>query len=229
MTWNLIGQELAAFVVYFLYESFFEWAFHKHLFHSPKFIKQTFNAHTVVHHQRYKFEPSSYEWQEGQEKDHIAMDWFALPLFVAFHLPIFWLIQHFTGWQSLWGGVASVVAYYTVYEYFHYCMHVPDGRWFEKLRVYRFVKEHHRIHHKYMLQNLNVFFPLADKCLGTYRSAASLNPSLRTPETATAAPATTMQETPAMPTSSATPASQAAELVHSLTKRDRAEAFGTEK
>jgi len=173
MSWTL-SCELAAFVFYFLYGSFFEWVFHKYLFHSPKFIKATFKAHALVHHQRYKYEPSSYEWQEGQEKDHIAMDWFALPLFVGFHLPFLWLAQWVTGIPSLWGGVAAITAYYTVYEYFHYCMHVPGGRFFEQNRVFKFVKEHHRIHHKYMQQNLNVYFPLADVCLGTYRSAASV-------------------------------------------------------
>ena len=208
MTLSIWGQQLAAFVVYFLYESFFEWVFHKHLFHSPKFIKKTFKAHQLIHHQRYKFDHSSYEWQEGQEKDHIAMDWFALPLFVAVHLPIFALIQYVTGWQSLWGGVASVVAYYGVYEYFHFCMHVPAGRWFEKIRPYTFAKEHHRIHHKYMQQNLNVFFPLADLCLGTFRSAKSL-------------------QTPAQTSPSAVNTSTTAR-VEPLSRRETAQAVGKE-
>jgi hypothetical protein len=173
MTRILICESLA-FVFYFLYGSFFEWAFHKYLFHSPKYIKATFKAHTLVHHQRYKFAHNSYEWQEGQEKDHITMDWFALPVFIGVHLPFLWLIQVVTGIPSLWGGIAAITAYYAVYEYFHFCMHVPGGRWFENLRPFRFAKEHHRIHHKYMLQNLNVYFPLADLCLGTYRSAASV-------------------------------------------------------
>lgn len=212
MTLNVLGQQMAAFVFYFLYESFFEWTFHKYLFHSPRFIKKTFKAHQLVHHQRYKYEHSSYEWQEGQEKDHIAMDWFALPLFVAFHLPIFALVQYVTGWQSLWGGVASVIAYYTVYEYFHFAMHVPSGKWFERNPIYMYVKEHHRVHHKYMQQNLNVFFPLADRVLGTYRSAASVNskPEAAVPTTTTPAPA-------------AAPA-----RVVPVSKRDR-EAVGAEK
>ncbi len=175
MTLNIWAQELIAFVFFFLYGSFFEWAFHKHLFHSPKFIKATFKAHQLVHHQRYKFAINQYEWQEGQEKDHIAMDWFALPLFLGVHLPMFVVIKYLTGWHCVWGGMAAIAFYYAVYEYFHFCMHVPAGRTFEKLRPFTFAKEHHRIHHKYMLQNLNVFFPLADKCLGTYRSAASMN------------------------------------------------------
>ena len=167
-------QEILAFMLYFQYCSFFEWAFHKHLFHSPKWIKATYNAHEVVHHKRYNFAINSYEWQEGQEKDHISMDWFALPLFIGFHLPFFWLVQYITGWHSVWGGLAAVVVYYFVYEYFHYTFHVPNGRTFEKLRVFKFAKEHHRIHHKYMDENLNVFFPLADIALRTYVSPSEV-------------------------------------------------------
>ncbi len=171
---NVFGQQAIAFVFFFLYGSFFEWAFHKYLFHSPKYLKSTFRAHTIVHHQRYKYARSSYEWQTGQEKDHIAMDWFALPLFLGMHLPLLWAVQRITGWQSLWGGLGAITAYYAVYEYFHYCMHVPAERRFERTGAFQFAKEHHRIHHKYMLQNLNVFFPLADKCLGTYRGPAAV-------------------------------------------------------
>ena len=164
-------QESLAFVLYFLYSSFFEWWFHKYLFHSPRLIIRTFKAHQLVHHQRYKFDEKSYEVQYGQEREHIAMDWFALPLFTGVHLPVFVLIQYETGWQSVWGGIAAIMAYYCCYEYFHYRMHVPTGRWFERSRLFRFVKEHHRVHHKFMQQNLNVYFPLADKCMGTFRSA----------------------------------------------------------
>jgi len=115
------------------------------------------------------------------------MDWFALPMFIGFHLPFLWAIEHFTGIPSLWGGVAAITAYYAVYEYFHFCMHVPGGRWFETLRPFKFAKEHHRIHHKYMQQNLNVYFPLADLCLGTFRSAASV-PQKRAAETPSPSP-----------------------------------------
>jgi sterol desaturase/sphingolipid hydroxylase (fatty acid hydroxylase superfamily) len=54
-------------------------------------------------------------------------------------------------------------------------MHVPANRWFERTKAFKFSKEHHRIHHKYMNQNLNVFLPIADRCLGTYRSISSVN------------------------------------------------------
>lgn len=181
---STIAWQLGAFVFYFLYGSFFEWAFHKHLFHSPKYIKATFKAHALVHHQVYKYEPSAYEWQEGkdQDKEHITMDWFALPLFVGVHLPFLYLIEYVTKIPSMWGGIAAISTYYFIYEYFHYCMHVPNGRAFEKSGVFKYAKEHHRIHHKHMQQNLNVYFPLADKVLGTYRSVKSMTPAVATSE-----------------------------------------------
>ena len=173
MAFNWQTQTLA-FVCYFLYESFFEWFFHRYLFHSPALIKATYRAHHLVHHQKYKYEAHLYEHREGEEKSHISMDWFALPLFLGFHLPIFAAIQWITGIPSLWGGIASVVAYYAVYEYFHYYMHVPSSFWFEKTGIFKYVKEHHRIHHRHMQKNYNVFFPLADLCLGTYISASQV-------------------------------------------------------
>jgi hypothetical protein len=199
---RILVCELIAFVFYFLHCSFFEWVFHRYLFHSPKFLKITFHAHTIVHHQVYKYEPESYSWRDhdhvDKKKEHIAMAWVALPLFLAVHLPYFLIIERLTHLPSLWGGLAAVTAYYTTYEYFHYCMHIPSNRWFENSPVFRFVKEHHRIHHKYMLQNLNVFFPLADLCLGTFRSAASVGQPRVKPavkETAPVTPSVTAAET----------------------------------
>jgi sterol desaturase/sphingolipid hydroxylase (fatty acid hydroxylase superfamily) len=50
-------------------------------------------------------------------------------------------------------------------------MHVPGKYAIERTSFFQFVKEHHRVHHKYMLRNLNVFFPFADIVMGTYRTA----------------------------------------------------------
>ncbi|HEY3333204.1 MAG TPA: sterol desaturase family protein [Capsulimonadaceae bacterium] len=163
--WEAIG-----FVGIFLYASFFEWWFHKYMFHSPKIVKRTFVHHTLIHHQVYKYEPQSYEWNPPREKDHITMDWWALPLFLLVHAPLLIGMQWLTGKPVAIGGFAAIAVYYGVYEYFHYAMHVPGPQWFQRSKLFLFVKEHHRVHHKYMLHNLNVFFPLADMVLGTYRT-----------------------------------------------------------
>jgi sterol desaturase/sphingolipid hydroxylase (fatty acid hydroxylase superfamily) len=95
-----------------------------------------------------------------------------MPVMVVWHLPLFWVVQRLTGIPSLWGGVAAIVVYYSVYESFHWAMHVPRAsKALSRFRFYRFLDAHHRVHHKYMLSNLNVILPLADLTLGTLRDA----------------------------------------------------------
>lgn len=162
--------QLGAFAVYLVYMSFFEWAFHRHMFHTPKFSKYMFKAHTLTHHQIYKGDETYHTHDDHPDK--VPMDWWALPALLAVHLPFFALIQWATGIPSIWGGLAAVAVYYTVYESIHWAMHVPKAATFlNRFSVYRFLDAHHRMHHKYMLSNLNVVFPLADLVLGTLRSA----------------------------------------------------------
>src|SRR5437868_1509589 len=141
--------QVGAFFAWFLYGSFFEWVFHKYLFHSPKLIPATYKAHALTHHGMYGGD-ESYDLPAPDDPHgrHIMMDWFALPLFIGFHLPILLGVQWLTGIPSLWGGIAAIVAYYTCYEWSHYIMHVPRDRWIEKTRVFKFVNEHHRLHHR---------------------------------------------------------------------------------
>jgi len=169
--------QIAAFAGWFIYGSFFEWAFHKHLFHSPRIIRATFEAHAMVHHQLYKGD-TSYDEPSPSDPNgrHIMMDWFALPLFLAFHFPIIWGVQWLTGIPSVWGGLTAIGLYYVGYETLHYFMHVPRNRWIERTRVFRFLKEHHRLHHRYQQRNLNVLFPLADLVLRTLRTTEGRPP-----------------------------------------------------
>jgi hypothetical protein len=160
---------LAAFAVYFVYGSYFEWIFHRYMFHSPKYVYRTFREHTLVHHQIYKGDETYHTHDDHPEK--VAMDWWAVLMMVGVHLPLFWLIQRLTGIPSIWGGVAAIVVYYSLYESFHWAMHVPRASEFlSRFRYYRFLDAHHRVHHKYMLSNLNVILPLADLTLGTLRN-----------------------------------------------------------
>ncbi len=166
--------QMGAFLVWFLYGSFFEWVFHKYLFHSPKIIRATYEAHGVTHHNLYNF-ADSYDMPSPEDPGghHIKMDWFALPLFLAVHFPLIWAVQWLTGIPMLWGGLAAIAAYYLVYETVHFFMHVPRSRRLEQTRWFKFVNDHHRIHHKNHNVNLNVFFPLADFVLRTKRTYKS--------------------------------------------------------
>jgi hypothetical protein len=163
--------QIGAFFAWFVYGSFFEWVFHKYLFHSPKIIPATYKAHALTHHGMYSGD-DSYDLPNPEDPGgkHIMMDWFALPLFLGFHFPIIWGVQRLTGIPSIWGGLAAIAAYYVCYESIHFVMHVPRDRWIERTRVFRFLNEHHRLHHKNDATNLNVVFPLADITLRTLRT-----------------------------------------------------------
>ncbi len=161
--------QVAAFVVYFLYSSFFEWTLHRFVFHTPKYNYSMFRKHTLVHHQIYKGDDTYHSHED--EPDSVPMNWWALPMMLAFHLPAFLLIQWATGIPSVWGGLTAIATYFTIYESIHWAMHVPRAaRFLERFRAYRFLDAHHRAHHKYMLSNLNVVFPLADLTFGTLRT-----------------------------------------------------------
>jgi sterol desaturase/sphingolipid hydroxylase (fatty acid hydroxylase superfamily) len=63
--------------------------------------------------------------------------------------------------------MAALGVYYSLYEYLHFCMHVPRERRLETTAWFRWLDAHHHMHHKRHLNNLNVVLPLADLVLGT--------------------------------------------------------------
>ena len=165
---NPFITQIAAFIVYFLYASFFEWSLHRWVFHTPKYNYSMFHKHTIVHHQIYKA-GETYQ-TDVDEPESVPMNWWALPMMLGFHLPFFLAIQWLTGIPSVWGGLAAITTYFTIYESIHWAMHVPRAaKFLSHFRAYRFLDAHHHTHHKYMLSNLNVVLPLADWCMGTLR------------------------------------------------------------
>lgn len=164
------GSEVLAFAFWFVYSSFFEWFVHRYFMHVRRFpFADAFRGHTLVHHQIYH--GANFQAPQGERPRNVTLRWYAFPGMLLLHLPLFALLQWLTGWSIFWGAVAGCVVYFAGYEYTHYLMHVPSGHFVERFRWFRFLREHHRLHHKYMLRNLNVFVPLADICYGTLVTA----------------------------------------------------------
>ncbi|MBC8127831.1 MAG: fatty acid hydroxylase, partial [Gloeobacteraceae cyanobacterium ES-bin-144] len=59
-------------------------------------------------------------------------------------------------WSVLAGAVTAFSTYYGVYEYIHWCMHLPKQRQVEKPWLFRRLNGHHLLHHRYMHKNFNV-------------------------------------------------------------------------
>jgi hypothetical protein len=153
-----------------VFGSFFEWALHRYVMHKPiGILTHPFKAHALVHHQIFKGD-ATYHLIHEKDRKTIPMAWWNGPVIVALcQLPF--LIWAFFAhkWGVLCGAAVACTLYFTVYEYMHWCMHLPKKRHVEHSGIFYRLNGHHLLHHRYMHKNFNVVLPLADLCLGTLR------------------------------------------------------------
>jgi hypothetical protein len=158
------------FVVAFGVASFFEWALHRFVMHRPlPGFRYPFQAHTLVHHQVFKADHRYHLVDEKEQDKHtIPMAWWNGPALIALGQCPFLVVAALSGqWGFYIGSVAAQMVYYGIYEYLHWCMHLPRQRNIERSGIFFRLNGHHILHHRYMHKNFNVVFPLADLCLGT--------------------------------------------------------------
>ena len=156
------------FCVWVVFSSFFEWTLHRYLMHRPLGAFQyPFHAHAIVHHRVFKAD-HTYHLHDDADKETIPMAWWNGPvLTVIASLPMVVVAWIAGNWALALGAVLAMGSYYCVYEYIHWCMHLPKSRRIERSGLFRRLNGHHLLHHRYMGKNFNVVLPLADLCLGT--------------------------------------------------------------
>lgn len=160
--WGTIG-----FVGGVIYCSLFEWTLHKYVMHKPlKFFRYPFVAHAVTHHGKFKSD-YTYHLQDEADKNTVPMAWWNAPAIWVLHVPLVLGVQWLVGKPILWGFFAAMISYYAVYEYLHWCMHIPRRRNIERSGIFFRLNGHHLLHHRYMGKNLNVVLPLFDLIFGT--------------------------------------------------------------
>ena len=167
----------AGFSALFLYASFFEWFLHRFLMHQPLWF-YPFRAHALVHHGIFRAGPS-YFLARAENRKKIRFAWWNAPLLLGLHAPLLLSIQYFLDTSIFFGGMAGLALYYSLYEYLHFCMHVPRERWVESTAWFRWLDAHHHMHHKQHFKNLNVVLPLADLFFGTLIPARERIPALK--------------------------------------------------
>jgi hypothetical protein len=158
-------SQVLGFFCTFLYGSFFEWTLHKYLMHQPRW-QYPFRAHAVVHHGLFRT-GSQYFLSDAKVIRKVRFAWWNAPMILILHSPAILYIEYLLGSNILFGALSAIAAYYSLYEYLHYCMHIPKGRWLEKTGWFRWLDSHHHMHHKRHFNNLNVVLPLADIVFGT--------------------------------------------------------------
>jgi len=133
--------------------------------HQPRW-QYPFRAHALVHHGIFRSGPK-YFLSAHEDFGKIRFAWWQGPVILILHAPVIVWIQHTLEFEIFFGALSSLGLYYSLYEYLHFCMHVPKGRWFEKSAWFDWLDSHHHMHHERQLINLNVVLPLADAVLGT--------------------------------------------------------------
>lgn len=174
--WWYLAWNAVAFAAAIPYCSFAEWVTHKFFLHSDRIVKFAYALHALQHHVLFLGDESYETTPDHPNAQHVTFDPRDYVIILAANLPVFLLVEWLVGRPIVLGCMAMTFVGLQLFNSFHLRFHIPGDTWFQGTRFFRFLKDHHRIHHMRTDRNLNVFFlPLADLCLGTLvtrRSAA---------------------------------------------------------
>lgn len=154
-------SQVVAFAATFLYGSFFEWTLHRYVMHRKTWPTFPFELHAMIHHRLFRHD-ETFHAQNDEMKKHVTFVPRDYVLLLLVNTPVFVAVELLTGLPVLIGCWASVFVYLGLFDLLHWSFHVPKGRFFETWGWFRWLKQHHVLHHRYQNRNLNVVFPLAD-------------------------------------------------------------------
>lgn len=182
---------LAAIILATVQSSLFEWTFHRFWLHRPWLPEGCFTGHTLIHHQLCKFEDTFHVTEEEQHEG-LTFQWWGGTVLIAINM-IPWSLA---AWGLSSAGVSlpyaafliafasTVAVYYAGYEGLHFLMHKPTFAWIENSAYFKFIKQHHVIHHVQMDKNLNILIPIGDLLLGTLVLKPAADAPLKTSDQA---------------------------------------------
>lgn len=144
---------------------------HKYPLHKRmKLWSFPYDAHTVEHH-RY-FTHNNPVYQSTHDFFAVFFPWFVVLGFALVAQPIFYYSTKFViGSELAHVFAGSTAGYFLLYEFVHWCSHLPEDHFFLRLPWLKYMWEHHRVHHNPRLMNswnFCIVYPLFDKILGTH-------------------------------------------------------------
>ena len=166
-------ESLLGFSIGWIFMSGVEYASHRWTMHKWSFMDYispgTFADHAYKHHGKY------YKVFNAEE-DPIGRD-FGLLLGYRWALIVSMLLMAICKYCNIpvFGLAFSSVLFlhHYIWNQLHVEMHKPQGRWFSKLNVYKYLCRHHYLHHKHVNRNFNGMLPLFDWILGTTHTPSS--------------------------------------------------------
>jgi len=155
----------------FLAGNFAEWAMHRYIMHRRVDVfalRAIYERHTRQHHQYFTdLEPTMDTTRE------FRIVFFPWRVFLVLGVggSIFgWLAAQVFNANAGIIVLMTMVAYYLLYEAFHFSCHVHDNWFVRNMPFINTIRRHHIAHHNpgiMMKCNMNLTFPIADWFLGT--------------------------------------------------------------
>jgi hypothetical protein len=152
-----------------------EYLVHRFVMHRPLRPRALYKGHTLGHHRA--FHHDSMEIGSWRELDLVMMPWFTVLLIFGGQAPVAVLVARTFGRGAAGQFHLTGAVTFVLYEGMHALYHLPLPllrrlRLLES-RVFRFLYDHHRHHHRLTRMrwtNFNISMPLADRLFGTMES-----------------------------------------------------------
>lgn len=163
--WQLAGFAAAA-----VYCSFFEWVLHRFVMHRRQpFLPFPYELHAVSHHGLFGAD-ETYHAQDEHMKEHVTFVFRDYVLLTLANLPVYLGAELLLGAPIAAGCLLATLAYLQAFNSLHWAWHVPSDTWLQRTRLFRWMKERHRLHHGRPDNNFNLVLPIADLVFRTFRS-----------------------------------------------------------
>lgn len=160
---NTISVIFLSCLFAFVASSFLEWVVHGPFMHG-RFSTPRQRTFHLDHHRNFL----AGDYKNHSHGNHVFLPWWAAVAIIGV-AGTFGLVASLA--TERWSIVTCVTlvtaAHYWGYQYVHTCMHIPEGRWFEGTRLFRYLDARHRIHHERDQKfseptNIGLFSPLFD-------------------------------------------------------------------
>lgn len=166
---GLRALELLVLPVMFVLSNAAEHFAHRTLLHHRiRPFQVLYDQHTPIHHVVYRYHDMAIE--SLRELKLVLIPPFGVLTIVLATAPIGVLAGFLISPNAGWLVVTESALYVVLYELTHLSYHLPETHPIGRLRIIRFLREHHRRHHHPKLMqrwNFNVTVPLWDIVRGT--------------------------------------------------------------
>ena len=183
--------EVSVVPLTFLYANLVEYWGHRLPMHNrTRFLGLIFERHTEEHHRFYTHD--AMEIADSRDLGIVLFPPVMIIFFFGlFAVPVALVLRHFATINVAYLFLATSMAYFINYEWFHFAYHLPKNSWTRKLPFMSTFSRLHTSHHNPRLMshhNFNITWPISDRLFGTYRVNPSEEASAAESRTSSPAP-----------------------------------------